>query len=186
MGYLSQKLMSASRRVAFVSILTALSVSFRYLKNALLPVQFVNIPLAFTMIAGLYTDWVGGALVGLLSYALSDTLISVGPWTLINGVLASLIGAVWSLFKRLGDTYLAVIAYLSTFFFDIFSSFLFYLAFGLPLREAFVTGLVGLFIPVYGGGLIGVGPVTEAITAIVVVGLMKSLKRVVEVCGLAR
>lgn len=169
--------MRKSLLVATVSVFTGLAVLFRYVKNAFTAVQFINFPLAFTIIAGAYFGPFAGLLVGLLSYLLSDLLIMPGLWTLANSTLAALVGGFWGLVggRVSGGMELFVLSYLTTFLFDVLSSMALYVAFGVGPLEAFTLGIVGLFLPVFGGSLIGVGPITEASTALLVCFLSKSV-----------
>jgi len=179
--------MRKSLLVATVSVFTGLAVLLRYAKNAITAVQFINFPLAFTAIAGARFGPFAGLLVGLLSYSLSDLLILPGLWTLVNSALAALVGAFWGIVGRKvsGKVELFTLAYLTTFFFDVLSSAVLYVAFGVELLKAFTLGIVGLFLPVFGGNLIGVGPITEASTALLVCFLSKSVDQGWEFYGQA-
>jgi energy-coupling factor transport system substrate-specific component len=52
-------------------------------------------------------------------------------------------------------------------------------AFGLPLAVAIATGIAGLFLPVMGGFMVGVGPVTEFTTALLSALIVEKVSRAV-------
>ncbi|RLE80315.1 MAG: hypothetical protein DRJ51_06065 [Thermoprotei archaeon] len=171
--------MRTSLVIAYAAVFTSLAVLVRYAKNALTTVQFVNFPLMFTMLSGMYFGTRVGGLVGFLSFFISDLLIIPGPWTLVNSLLAGLIGILWGLLKNISNRRIEmfVLAYLSTFLYDILSSVILYVVFGLDLTSALIFGIIGLFLPVFGGSLIGVGPITEASTATLVCLLSQILEK---------
>ncbi len=158
---------SLSKVTAQIGVWSALAVAARMGKHALLgPLQFVNLPLLFTMLAGmLYGSGVGFG-VGFLSFLASDSILGLGIWTLIDGGLAGIIGVLWSRLKSRDRLLLFVLAYSSVFLYDILTSWILYVIFGFSLVEAFIIGFVGLFLPVAGGGAIAIGPTTEATTSL--------------------
>ncbi len=164
--------------MALASLFTGAAVALRYAKNALTGVQFINIPLAMAYTAA----WLGGPRLGFLvasaSYLISDMLIMPGPWTPVDAGLAGAAALAFGLAaRRLRGIELAVAAFLATLAYDVASSSLLYMIFGVPPAEAVAMGIVGLFLPVMGGGLIGVGPVTEAATALLAVGVIEGVER---------
>ncbi len=168
-----------SRDLALTALLSSTAVVLRLSKNwALGPVQFVNIPLVFAVVAGRLVGVVGGALVGVLGFLLTDLFLGFGPWSLVDSALNGLIGSLWGVTRgrRISVPAMAALVYLSAFAYDVLSSTLLYVVFGLSLEKAFLTGLAGLFIPVYGGGLVGVGPVTEATTTVLAVAILRALE----------
>ncbi len=158
---------SLSKVTAQIGVWSALAVAARIGKHVLVgPLQFVNLPLLFTMLAGmLYGSSVGFG-VGFLSFLVSDSIIGLGIWTLVDGGLAGAIGAIWARLRIKERVFIFVIAYLSTFLYDILTSWILYMIFGFPPTEAFVLGFVGLFLPVAGGGAVAIGPTTEATTSL--------------------
>ncbi len=162
--------MRRSLVVATVAIFTGLAVLSRYMKNMVTAIQFINLPLVFTILSGLYFGSRVGFMVGSLSYIISDFLILPGMWTIVDSLLAGSIGALWGFIRKfsLGKVELFILVYLSTFLYDILSSMILYVVFGVNIVSAFIWGVVGLFLPVFGGNLLGVGPVTEASTAFLV------------------
>ncbi len=169
---------SLSKVTAQIGVWSALAVAARVGKHALVgPLQFVNLPLLFTMLAGmLYGSSVGFG-VGFLSFLASDSILGLGIWTLIDGVLAGTVGFLWSRLK-LGDRILLFIfSYLSVFLYDISTSWILYMIFGFSPVEAFIIGFVGLFLPVAGGGAIAIGPTTEATTSLLLSILAPRLLR---------
>ncbi|AKG38202.1 hypothetical protein MA03_01340 [Infirmifilum uzonense] len=174
-----QDLEMKSKELSLVAIFVSLSIALRVLKNLATTVQFVNIPLAFALLAStLYGPHVG-FLVGFLSYFLSDLLIFPGIWTLINSILAGFTAFLYPhfIYDRKDKVVFFISTFLSIFLFDIFSSVVLYILFGVRLQEAILVSIVGLFLPVMGGYLIGVGPLTEFVTAFLVVALYEGLKR---------
>ncbi len=168
-----------TREIALVAIFTSLAVVFRVLKNLVTPIQFVNITLALALTSTVLYGARVGFLVGFLSYILSDILIFPGVWTIVDSVLAGLTAALyrWVYSSDAGRIYNFVATYLLVFAFDVVTSGLLYVLFGVSVLEAFIVGLAGLFFPVMGGYLIGVGPVTEASTSLLAVMLIEELKR---------
>ncbi|MDK2372555.1 MAG: hypothetical protein QI197_04175 [Candidatus Korarchaeota archaeon] len=162
-----EKEASLSKVTAQIGVWSALAVAARIGKHVLIgPLQFVNLPLLFTMLAGmLYGSDVGFG-VGFLSFLVSDSVIGLGIWTLVDGGLAGAIGAIWARLRIKERVFIFVVAYLSTFLYDILTSWILYLIFGFPPMEAFILGFVGLFLPVAGGGAIAIGPTTEATTSL--------------------
>ncbi len=158
---------SLSKVTAQIGVWSALAVAARIGKHALVgPLQFVNLPLLFTMLAGmLYGSSVGFG-VGFLSFLVSDSILGLGIWTLVDGGLAGAIGVLWAKLRIKGRVSLFIIAYLSTFLYDISTSWILYMIFGFSPVEAFILGFVGLFLPVAGGGAIAIGPTTEATTSL--------------------
>lgn len=170
-----------TRQVALISTFTALGVAMRIAKHAAVgALQFFNAPLCVAMVAGWMAGPGAGALTGFLTFLLSDMLIWLGPWTPINGALAAALGAAWSLLRRdHSRTSLFVAAFLTTFAYDIASSVLGYLIY-LPaggLSAAVTLALIGLFLPAGGGWLVGVGPITESVTAAVTVAIIEAIRR---------
>ena len=133
------------------------------------------------MVAGKLAGASAGALTGFLAFLLSDLIIGLGPWTPVNGMLAGLIGATWSLLKS-NDNFptLFAAAFLSTFAYDILSSFMLYLLFIRSPWLALTYSVVGLFVPVMGGYLVGVGPITETITAGVTATIAVRVKKILQ------
>ncbi len=169
---------SLSKVTAQIGVWSALAVAARMGKHALVgPLQFVNLPLLFTMLAGmLYGSSVGFG-VGFLSFLASDSILGLGIWTLIDGGLAGMIGALWSRLESRSRILLFILAYSSVFMYDILTSWILYMIFGFPPVEAFVIGFVGLFLPVAGGGAIAIGPTTEATTSLLLSILAPKLMR---------
>ncbi len=170
-----------SYQISLIAILTSLGVTLRLLKHVFVgPLQFINFPLIVTLVAGYIGGKIVGLLVGLLSFFISDLFLSVGPWTIYNSIVSALLGVTWSLIRRINDRiFLFIIAYLSAFVYDIITSILFYLTFlNCHLFEAFILAIVGLFLPIMGGYIYCIGPITELSTATLVVLLIRSLERI--------
>ena len=167
-----------TKAISLTALFTSMSVTLRLFKHLMLgPLQFVNIPLAISMIAGKLLGPLEGWTVGMAGFILTDILLGFGPWTPIDATLSAVIGASWGVGKgrSIPCSLLGVCAFASTFIYDVLSSMFFYMLFGQPPLRAFLIGLSGLFLPVY-GGVLGVGLVTEVATTALVVGILRALK----------
>lgn len=167
-----------ARTLATSSILISLTVAMRWIKNILTSFQFVNISLVLAYLGSFFYGPFVGFLVGSMSYVVSDLLIFPGPWTVVNAALAGLVAYIFGVLKKFFREYefLFVLAFILTFLFDLLSSSTLYIVFGLNLFDAVFWGFVGLFLPVTGGGIIGVGPLTEFVTSFLCVFLIKALE----------
>ncbi len=169
---------SLSNVTAWVGIWTALSVVTRLGKHLLVgPIQFINLPLLFAMLSGMLYGAEVGMGVGFLSFLVSDSFLGLGLWTIVDGGTAGMLGALWSRVKPKNKLFLVILAYLSTFLYDMLTSCTLYMIFGLSPMEAFIVGFLGLFIPVAGGGVFAIGPTTEAATAITLLFIADRLLR---------
>ncbi len=169
---------SLSKVTAQMGVWSALAVAARVGKHALVgPFQFVNLPLLFTMLAGMLYGGSVGFGVGLLSFLVSDTVLGLGIWTVVDGTLAGIVGAFWSKLRLKDRVVLFMLGYLSTFLYDVLTSWILYMIFGFPPLEALIVGVVGLFLPVAGGGAIAIGPTTEATTSLLLSILAPRLLR---------
>ena len=176
-----------SREITLAAMLSALGVVFRVAKNLAIPQsQFVNLPLLFAFVGSHLGGPSAGFLVAALAYLISDLLILPGVWTLADAFLGGLAAALFgfisrglaSVEHRLAAALLRFIAaFLLCFFFDVTSSAVLYVALGLPLRVAIAMGIVGLFLPVMGGSLLGVGPITEFTTALLSALIVEKVSR---------
>lgn len=170
---------STSRVTALVSMFTALGVALRVSKNMITNLQFVNFPLLFAFTAAFLAGPRAGLITGAAIYLFSDLLILPGAWTVTNMLLGGLVAAAFGLASRALRHFEQrfVLAFLLCFVFDVASSALLYAVFGVPLLQAVLVGFVGLFSPVMGGYLIGVGPLTEFTTAILAAVIVSKLER---------
>jgi len=169
-----------SKSVALISTFTALGLALRVAKNLATSVQFVNIPLLFGFLAAFFAGPRSGFLTTALIYLLSYLFILPGVWTITNMVLGGLAAAAFGAASNLIRTFehRFALAFLLCFLFDVSSSVLLYVFFGVPLVQALIVGVVGLFLPVMGGYLIGVGPLTEFTTALLSVLLADRLRKI--------
>lgn len=175
-------------------MLVSLSVATRLAKHALAgPVQFINFPLYYAMLAAYLRGPLLGAATGFLSFVLSDVYLStiaigVGPWTLVTSTTACAVGAVAGLVLRGEESDPAVLfveAYVLCFVYDVVSSFLCYLMFwsGDPLY-AFLLSIVGLFLPAGGGYMIAAGVVTEASTSLLLAFTARRVEKALRKIGI--
>ncbi len=170
--------MKKSRIIACTAAIVGMSVAIRISKNLITTIQFVNIPLVFTIVGATMLGWLYGLLIGILSFVVSDILLGLGPWTIFTSTTCGLIGALWGLFfRKVNDSLLVFLTvFLLTLTYDIFTSWILYVIFGIEPMKAIIISIVGLFLPIMGGFMIGVGPITEASTAFLTTIFLKGLK----------
>lgn len=175
-----------TRKITYTAIMIALAVSLRIMKHMLFSgFQFISFPAVFTITSGILFGPTMGVTVGIASYLLSDILIGMpGYWTFVNALLMGFIGGVSGLiFRRINLDFskiaMGIVVYILLFVFDVLSSGLLYMIVGFPALQAFVIGFLGLFLPVpiAGGFVFGIGPITETTSAIVVVAIVAILLR---------
>ncbi len=174
-----------TKMISYTAIMIALAISLRILKHALVgPFQFVNFPGVFTILAGVTFGPVTGMVVGFASYLLSDMMIGLpGLWTAVNAPLMAVVGAVsgliwgWRNKLHISKIGLGISTYVMMFAFDVLASWILWALIGYDWVTALVVSMIGLFIPAGGGFLFAVGPITEAVTAILVVTLVFALAR---------
>ncbi len=176
--------LSRTKKITYTGMLIGLAVAMRLAKQALFgSMQFINFPGVFTILSGVLFGPTTGMVVGFSSYILSDMIIGLpGPWTAINAVLMASLGLfsglIWGRKSKpnMSKTGLAVGSYIMMFAFDILASCLWYIMIGWSALYAFTLGLVGLFVPAGGGYLIGIGPITEATTTLLIVAIVQALR----------
>jgi LytS/YehU family sensor histidine kinase len=175
-----------THKITYTAIMIALAVSLRLMKHMLFGnLQFINFPAIFTITSGILFGPVMGATVGVTSFLISDIMIGMpGPWTLVNALLMGLFGGLSGLiWKKVDNNFskiaMGIVVYLIIFAYDILSSWILNMVIGFPPLLAFVWGFLGLFIPVpiSGGFMFGIGPITEATSAIVVAAIVALLLR---------
>ena len=173
-----------TKRITYTAILIALAVTLRLIKYALFgPIQFVNFPGIFTLMSGVLFGPVTGVTVGFASYLFSDIILGAGPWTAVNAFFMAILGLVSGLIwsrkdkTKISKAGLGVGAYVLMFAFDVTTSWLLLITIGVEWFTALMFGLIGLFLPASGGFQIGVGPITEATTAVLTVTLVFALSR---------
>ncbi len=153
--------------VSYVGVFSALSAGMRLAKHAALgSFQFINIPLLFSMLTGALLGFEAGFGVGLISFLVSDSILGLGPWTLVDGIVCGLIGGLWAKVGDVDSVINFVLGYLSALAYDLITSWILYMIVGFEPLEAFLIGFVGLFLPVAGGNAILIGPLTEVSTAL--------------------
>lgn len=172
-------IINRSLKIAIVSILAATAITIRVAKNWIVgSFQFINVALVFGFIGSIILDPLSGGLVAFLSQLISDLLIWPGPWTPVTSITAFIAAALGALAKHTKyQEFQIIILYLCTFFYDIITSFLTYFILGLSLTNSLILGIIGLFLPVQGGWMFGIGPITEFTTSLLTVLLVKVLKR---------
>ncbi|MCX8169152.1 MAG: ECF transporter S component [Candidatus Methanomethylicia archaeon] len=167
------------RDIALISNLTAASVVLRLVKHVFIGVlPIINFPIVFALISGALFGPIYGFLVGFLSFIVSDVFLGMGIWTIITsfscGFIGLIGGFIW--YKRNPCRWeLLVLSMIMIFVYDVISSVLLYLTL-MPLKEAFIVGLIGLFMPIMGGKLYMVGPVVEFSSAMLISILLPKLR----------
>ncbi len=173
-----------TRKITYTAIMIALAVSLRIMKHMLFSgFQFISFPAVFTIASGILFGPTMGLSVGIASYLLSDILLGLpGYWTFVNALLMGAFGVLGGLvFRRVNINFskiaMGIAVYIMVFAFDILSSGLLYMIIGWPPTVAFTWGIIGLFLPVpiAGGFVFAVGPITETTTTVVVVAIVAIL-----------
>lgn len=171
-----------SIRIALISILVASAVGFRIVKHTLAgPIQFINLPLVFTIVSGSILGFKAGFTVGSLSFLISDMFLGAGLWTVVDGFMAGLIGGIAGLLwngRKPEFPQILTISYILAFTYDIATSFILYVLMSIDVRTALLAGFLGLFMPVMGGFLYAVGPITEFLSAFTASLLLLHIRRV--------
>jgi len=163
------------------AVFVALATVLRLLKNVVVgPLQFVNFPAAFTIVGGLVFDFKSGAVIGVMSFVVSDLLLGyAGVWTVFTSLSMGLVGILSPLMRRLDAdssmVSLGVSSYLLVLIYDVLSSVTSF-ALYVPLQVAFAWSIIGLFLP-SPPALYPVGLVTEIVTVSVVVLIYSPVKR---------
>lgn len=172
--------MNKTKRITYIGIMITLAVVLRLMKHYIIgPIQFVNFPAVFTFLGGIILGPLPGMIIGFFSYLISDMTIGLpGPWTVINALLMAIVGLLSGIFlKRASRVGIGVGAFLLLFCFDVLSSWMLYVIVGFNWFYALIIAIIGLFLPAGGGFLYAVGPITEAITILLTLGLMNAIKR---------
>ncbi len=163
--------------VSYVGVFSALSVGVRLAKHAAFgSFQFINIPLLFSMLAGALFGFKVGFGVGFVSFLVSDSMLGLGLWTLVDGLICGSIGGLWAKVEDRDFTINFLLGYLSTFAYDVLTSWILYVMVGFNPVEAFLIGFVGLFLPVAGGGVLLIGPLTESSTALALAFVLPKMR----------
>lgn len=168
-----------SRSVATAGLMTSLSIAMRLTKHITIgATQVINFPFMFTLIASAESPC-AGLLTGIMSYAASDVFFGIGPWTAVNSALCGLIGLLWGYIRGKNSSIIFSLSLISEFLFDVANSSILYMLLGLKPMEAIITGIVGLFLPVMGGTMIAIGPITEISTSIGVAVIRPKIYRII-------
>lgn len=170
-----------TKRIALTANLAAIPVALRIIKhNTIGTIPIINFPVAFALISGALLGPLSGFVVGILSFLVSDIFLGLGYWTIGTSLTCGLIGLISGILWRKRDPCrleLLALTLMLTFTYDILTSILLYALF-MPLQEAVIMGLVGLFLPAMGGTLYAMGPIVELSTSILVSILLPKIKGV--------
>jgi len=159
----------------------ALASALRLLKHVVAgPVQFVNFPGVFTIIGGLLFGYLAGALIGVMSFVVSDLLLGyAGVWTVFTSLAMGLVGIFSSFLNRIdadsSRLSLGVCSYLLILTYDILSSMALLILL-VPFQTAIIWAVVGLFLP-SSIALYPIGLVTEIVTVALIVLTYPQAKR---------
>ena len=173
--------MNRVQELSVTAVLSAAAASLRIIKHLIAgPIQFVNIPAVFAIIGGAVFGARIGFLVGLFSFVISDFILGSGPWTAVNSILCGLIGVISSVLWY-GETSVSRLevgatTYLLLFMNDILNSMILYLLLGFSIQQAAIISVVGLFLPIAGGWMFFVGPITEGTTSVLAATLMPEIR----------
>jgi energy-coupling factor transport system substrate-specific component len=182
MTYL-ERLLPTSRRIAYIGMLTSLAIILRIIKHMIIgPIQFINFPAAFTIIGSCLLGPITGFIIGFSSYFISDIMIGLpGLWTFVNGFLMGFFGIIngliWGRNKNYNKIGIAISSYIILFSFDILSSWILYILIGFDWIYALIISIIGLFLPVAGGFLYAVGPITEFITVLLIISIIHIIRK---------
>lgn len=154
-----------TRELSAVVVFTSLAVAGRF---ALLIFPNISLIIPITIIAGLLMGYRVGMATGFLSFLLSDMYIGLNFWTFIDGAVASLVGGLSSLISiqdSLNRGFIFVYTVLLTLLYDVLTSILNMMMFGVP---PFVA-IINLFIPAIIGGVpYPMGPLHELTNGLLV------------------
>jgi len=172
-----------TKRLVYIALMVALAVTLRLMKGAMFgPLQFINFPGVFTIVAGIIFGPSMAMIIGAGSYFLSDILIGLpGPWTPINVVVMGAVGLITGFMwkgrdrRNISRMAIGVGTYVIMFAFDIITSCLFYIVMGVEWHNAIIIGIMGLLMPSGGGYMYATGPITEAVTAVLVASIVHIL-----------
>lgn len=163
------------------ALFVALASSLRLFKHVVVgPVQFVNFPAIFTIVGGLTFGYKAGALIGVMSFVVSDLLLGyAGVWTIFTSLSMGFVGALSALIRKLGTDSshlgVGVCSYLLVLTYDVLSSVALLILL-VPFETAFVWSVVGLFLP-SSVALYPVGLVTEIVTVVLIVLIYPQVKK---------
>ncbi|MCS7366788.1 MAG: ECF transporter S component [archaeon YNP-WB-062] len=170
-----------TRQLALTANLAAIPVALRIIKHNIVgAIPIINFPVAFALISGALLGPLNGFIVGLLSFLVSDIFLGLGYWTIFTSLTCGIIGLIGGLMWRGRNPCrleLLAVTLMLTFTYDILTSILLYAIF-MPLQEAVIMGLIGLFLPAMGGTLYAMGPIVEVSTAILVSILLPKVRGV--------
>ena len=163
-----------TKRLALISIFTALAVASRIVLSALPNIKLNSF---LTMTVGILTDPYSGFLIGALSMIISDALFfGLGFWSPVTaffmGLNGFLAGLFWHNKSKVSRLELASGGLLLTVFYDLATSILTMIPFVKPNVLLF-TVLIGLFIP----SPYPMGPVHEFTTSLLMGTLAPSIIR---------
>ena len=164
--------------ITMTSMLIALAAVLRLIKHIYFgSFQFINLPAIIAFLAAIMLGWKSGAMVGGSSYIVSDFFLAFpGPWTLTNslllGLLAGIAGMIFTHNEIDSTPKVFVVSFLLLFIFDILSSWvlLFWIVGGSWLQTLLLS-LLGLFVPLSGGFMFGIGPITELVSSFLIATL---------------
>lgn len=172
-----------TRTVALTANLAAASVALRLVKHMFIgAIPIINFPAIFAIITGAILGSINGFIVGALSFMVSDVFLGMGTWTMVTSLSCGMIGFISGLIWYKRKPYTLEVMVLSTiliFIYDLLSSILLYITV-MPLREAVIVGLIGLFLPAMGGALYMIGPIVEISSAIIISILIPRLRRIMD------
>ncbi len=173
--------------ITLISVLASLAIVLRILKNIIFGTfQFINIPLVFVLFTSYYFGSKISSIIGILAFTISDLYIGVGIWTITNTLIVTSLSFLASLTRKIKSRiYLFIFFYLISLIYDILSSLILYIVFGLTFTNALLFSIIGLFIPIQGGYMIGIGPLTETSTALTTVLMIHGVRKRIKITDIS-
>ncbi|MHA1409741.1 MAG: ECF transporter S component [Candidatus Odinarchaeia archaeon] len=162
---------NSTYRIVLTALFASLAISLRLFKHAIIgPIQIINLPAVFTIFAGLLLGSVSGISVGLISFIVSDLFLGFGPWTFVTATFMALIGGIFGLLggKVTNRPQLFILIVVLLFINDVMTSTILYMVMGFSFQFALIYSILGLFLPIQGGFMFGIGPITEISSALLV------------------
>jgi hypothetical protein len=154
-----------TRELSAIVVFTSLAVAGRF---ALLIFPNISLIIPITIIAGILMGYRVGIATGFLSFLISDMYIGLNIWTFIDGSMAALIGgfsSLISLHSSLSRGLIFVYTVLLTLVYDLVTSILNMMLFGVP---PFIA-VINLFVPAFIGGIpYPMGPLHELTNGLLV------------------
>jgi len=172
-----------TQALTLISLLTSLAVTLRLLKHAIVgSFQFINIPLCFVFFSSYYFGFRIASIIGILTFIISDLFLGIGIWSVTNSIIVAILSLCIVCIRKIkSKTYLFVSFYLLSLAYDITSSLILYIIFGINFYTALIFSIIGLFMPIQGGYVIGIGPLTEISTSLITIFMIYGVEKRIKI-----